>query len=68
MRRTELVRWRRKRFPAETEKASRELAADWYGVKSRRAWEHWEAGTRPIPQALANRIKELEHCSAPGVR
>jgi hypothetical protein len=49
--------WRRRRFPADTEKASLEQAVKWYGVKSRRAWEYWEAGDRPVPQALVNRIK-----------
>lgn len=54
----ELRRWRRRRFPADTEKASREQAIAWYGLRSRRAWEHYEAGTRGIPTTLVKRIRD----------
>lgn len=59
MKATDLRRWRRRRFPAPTEGASRDQAAKWYGV-TRRAWEHWEGGTRAIPSPLAKRIKAEE--------
>jgi hypothetical protein len=57
MKPSELQRWRKRRFPATTEKSSRGEAARWYGV-GLRAWEHYEQGTRSIPQPLVNRIEE----------
>lgn len=57
MKENDLRRWRRKRFPADTEKESRDQAARWYGC-TRRAWEHWEGGTRGIPYPLVRRIKD----------
>lgn len=28
---------------------------------SERAWKHWEAGARPVPQDVAARVRELVH-------
>ena len=57
---TELRRWRRKRFPSQTEGTGQRLAATWYGVTVR-AWQHWEGGTRAIPGPLLTRIKAEAH-------
>ncbi len=48
--------WRRRHFPGKSDRASLNAAASWYGV-TRRAWQHWEAGTRPVPSPLLNRIQ-----------
>lgn len=58
----QLRRWREQHFPRPTERASLDAAITWFGVKSRRAWTHWEDGTRPIPQPLVNRIEAEKVC------
>lgn len=45
----ELRQWR------ETKGWTQAKAAEWYGCTDR-AWQHYEYGTRPIPQPLINRI------------
>lgn len=53
MDRKQLKRWREGSFGKGAEGIHR--AARWYGV-SERAWRYYEAGERPIPKPLENRI------------